>query len=364
MNNTYLPVDTIKAGIYLPYADIDLYGYRHRKSNHYQLYKLLEVDSSTKITLNYNIQHQYFSLKVSLPKLLCGTNAINLPAACAGELITLVNEYLLTEGLAVNFADFKVSLLELSFNYECNNVEDKNYIIKHCSNKDISRKDKTTFDTSVVFKNKTSWTTLYDKTAEMEATQALPANNHSFDKTLRLEHKLLKKAVKRHFKANTVADILFSDRLEEVFLKENQKAGLSLKPLHKKVFFKVLENQLKGKSHSFQNRVFSFYKELNTLGEMYVQEHYSKFQISKYKKIMQSAGYSTTYICQSAHPVDFMSLKNKENKRLTQKEIREMLGHIKLGKKKSFIVEVKEFLSHCLPCKFFKKVIKFFAKTD
>ena len=74
---------------------------------------------------------------------------------------------------------------------------------------------------------------------------------------------------------------------------------------------------------------------------------------------MTSAGYNTTYISKSVNPVDFMNLEEKKTVR-TNKEERKMIMEKVKKEKKTFVVKVKEFLSLCLPCNFFRKVFGWF----
>lgn len=187
--------DVIRAGTSVSINDIDLSGFKHRPNNHKQMYHIIEAYNGTKISLDYNIEFEYFSVKVSLPKLLCGTNAINLPADCGEELIELVNFYLSESGLPFDFSEFGISLLEVSHNYVCETIEDKKKYVEYFSSKDVSRKTKYKYDTSIVFKNKTSRTTIYDKKSEVGNDDDIPVNKAVLDRTLRVEHKLHKRGI-------------------------------------------------------------------------------------------------------------------------------------------------------------------------
>ncbi len=353
-----LPVDVIKAGIKLSAASVNLDGYKRRDGKWYQLYKIIEADNETKITFNYNMMHEWFSVKVSLPKLVCGTNARNVYVNSADDFIYLINTYLVADGIYVDFAMFKVSLLELSHNYVCSTVEDKKYYIEYFSGKSIVRKKKQTYENSVVFKNKTSRTTIYSKSDEMESKNGTVVTHPILKRVLRVEHKLHPRGVRKYFKKRSVKDVLFADNLIDIFLKENKSAGLHLQVLHKSLFYKILINQIASKTNSFQKKVLDFYIKLNKYGISYAEARYSKYQVKKYKQIMESAGYSTTYICKSVTPVDFMDLYTEVGLNLNIEEKTRMMKKTK-KEKTTFMSKAKNVFSLCLSCNFLKKACKF-----
>lgn len=359
VTNTFLPVDVIRAGISVDRRDMVLFEFRPRNNSKKQWYRVVDAYNGTKITLDYNIEHEYFSVKVSLPKLACGTNALNLTSTYAEELIELMNFHLSEIGLQFDFGEFNVSLLEVSHNYVCETVEDKEKYIEYFSNKNVSRKRKKLYKGSVVFENKTNKTTIYDKKAEVKNGDDIPVNKPVLDRTLRVEHKLFKRGVKKYFKDRSVKNILLSGKLEEVFLSENKRAGLHLKILHKNSFYKTLQSLIEDRNPTFQKRVQKFYKELNKYGEEWVESNYPKNQVRTYKKIMTSAGYNTTYISKSVNPVDFMNLKEEKKMKLSREERTEFVSKFKKIKTTIF-TKVKEFLSLCLPCNFFRKVFGWF----
>lgn len=357
-----LPLDVLKAGCSTSAKYINLKGFKPRDDNKHQFYKLITLGNGTKITLNYNTEFQYFSVRASIPKVLYGCNTCTIHQADADHFIKVINAILLQENIDLNFEEFKISLLEASYNYICKSKKDKQDYIEFFSKQSVSRKNKEVYETSVVYKNKQDRLTIYDKSEEILAKNPLADISEDTEKILRVEYTLNKKALKKHYKNLTVGIFLREFDLEKIFLKENIKSGLSLKALNKKEFYIILRRQIKSKRKYTQNKILKFYKCLNQFGEEYIKDNYTRYQISTYKKLMIELGYSPFYLKNNTKPIDFMSLTQKidvESVRIVMKPIFKLIFKNK-RKNKLFKINVRDTLSQFSRCTFFQKIFKFF----
>lgn len=362
MSEKLLPVDVIKAGCFAYPHNINLRGFKPRNDNKHQLYKLVTLKNGSIVTLNYNTEFQYFSVRSSVPKVLYGCNTCTLHQADADYFIKVINAILLQENIDLNFEEFKISLLEASYNYICKSKKDKQDYIEFFSKQSVSRKNKELYETSVVYKNKQDRLTIYDKSEEILAKNPLADISEDTEKMLRVEYTLNKKSIKKYYKNLTVGIFLREFDLEKIFLKENIRSGLNLKALNRKEFYTVLRRQIKNKRKHTQNKIIKFYKCLNKFGEEYTKDNYTKYQISSYKKLMTELGYSPFYLNNSTNRIDFMSLNKKidiESVRIEMKKVCKLIFK-KKHKNKLFKFNVRDTLSQFSRCSFFQKIFKFF----
>jgi len=363
MSEKLLPVDVIKAGCFDYPHNINLRGFKPRNDNKHQLYKLVTLKNGAIVTLNYNTDFQYFSVRASVPKVLYGCNTCNLYQKDADQYIHIVNDILSAEHIHLNFENFKISVLEVSFNYICKSVKDKQNYIEFFSKQAVNRKTKKVYKTSVVYKNKQSRLTIYDKAEEILAKSRTAAITKDADKILRVEYTLNRKALKKHHKDLTVGAFLREFDLEKILIKENIKSGLSEKALKKKDFYTILRRKIKSKRKNTQNRILKFYKLLNQYGEEYVQENYTRYQISAYKRIMLDLGYSPFYLNNSTAQIDFMKLRDIAPIEKIRKEMKYILAKLdfkKIKKNRRFKFNVRDKLSQFSRCTFFQSIFNFF----
>ena len=359
MKKNIVPVDVIRAGIRLYFEDINLEGYRKRKNDKNQLYKLIKTETGAVVTLSYNIKYQYFSMRASMPKVLYGTNTVDVFSEDIEKFILSMNDILWKQGIYFNYSDFKVSLLETSVNYVCDSESDKYEYIELFSKRSVARKRKDKYPTSVVFKNASTRVTIYDKSAEMESRKSetsqvndkeLPTNK----KLLRIEHTLSKRALKNYHKDLSIHNILQNQNIAAIFYAEQRKAKFNLRVLREKELFKVLNKKIKHKRSDIKRTIKEFYRDINVYGENYVCQKYSPHQVRTYINLLVDDGYSPIAV-QKAKRINFMNLSERKI------EVK-MNARIKNAIHKSITIfnqSVREILSHYFRCTFFQMVFKY-----
>ena len=350
MANKIIPIDVIRAGTRVYFSDINLNGYRRRECDTYQLYKLIKTETNAIVTLNYNMKFQYFSVRVSVPKLLYGTNTREVSLIDVDKFITAINEILKKENLNLDFSDFRISILELCHNYICSTEKDKIAYLDFFSKASVSRKKKDNYPSSTVFKNSQSRITIYNKSQELSDRKSNTTLTEDVQKILRTEFTLQTKALKQYHK-NLTVDAFFKDfDLRSIFLAEQHKAGFGLKILHKKTFFKILNKKIQKRRKDTRNKIRNFYREFNLYGEDFVRGKYSQYQVREYKKIITDMGFSPIYINNTVKIIDFTSLD--ESKKIVKMNVKELLKQYTLRK-------ASLNLSLYFRCSFFQMVFKY-----
>lgn len=340
MNNKILPIDVLSAGLYYRLDDDMLKTFKI-KITHKEMYyfKNVRVNENCKLTICYRKQFNYLTIKVSLPKILYATNTKTLYITDTNRILSIINKVLSDESIYEDFNNFKVSVIELSHNYICKNETDKQLYIDLFNMKNLTHRKNSTYKTSAVHKNKSVRTTIYDKKAELLANNYKKSITNRENRILRVEHKLKKSVLKKYSKDLSVKNILNMD-LEKIFLNENSKLGFNLKVLGKKEFYATLKKSISDKKIATQNKIITFYQELNEFGESYVKQKYSSYIYNNYRNIMLSKNYSTIYSNKKLRNICFTDLYADLNIKLTKQEIKEMISKYKIIKEK-FKVKTK-----------------------
>lgn len=283
-----------------------LKGFRLKITPHdYYYYKNIILENGTVLTLGYRKEFSYLEVKFSVPKLLYGTNAIEMQSNHISNVINIVNNILAAEHINADFASFRISRIELSRNYNCKNEREKMNYIDVLKRRDASRKESKNYMTSAVFYNKSCRLTIYDKKAEMLAHGDAKYINEVTAKILRVEYKVRKTTLKKYTKNLSVENVLCNLDLNAIFADENRKTGIFGKVLSYNRFFSVLNRLICGKSAACQKKIIAFYKDVNIIGEPAAKAKYSKYVFRTYSKIMKDEGYNIMYSYSHVQFIDF-----------------------------------------------------------
>lgn len=354
-----LPVDVIHAGICYSVPDEALAEFKQDyTADGMRYYKNILTESGAKLTISYRKEFGYLCVRVSLPKLIYGTNAETFYSSDADKAISKVNRILLDEHIYADFSDFKIFQMELSHNYVCHSKSEKFRYLNTFKNRKLSRKSNRVYPTCMVYKNKSSRLTIYDKAAEMRVHSNKPITNE-IENILRVEYKLSKTALKRYTKDLTVYHVLHDADLQMVYLNEHNKADIFQKTLSYPQFFNVLGNLIADKKEREKDKILSFYQYINQNGESSAKEAYSPYLFKKYIAIMKANGYSPIYSYAPVKRIDF-NIPFAGDCYLSKEEIKQIVANCKKEQniklvKYSFL-SVAKSLPLALPCNFFFKV--------
>lgn len=354
-----LPVDVIHAGICYSLPDKALVGFEQDYTvDGMRYYKNILTESGSKLTISYRKEFGYLCVRVSLPKLIYGTNTETFYYSDADKAVSKVNSILLDEHIYADFSDFKIFQMELSHNYVCHSKSEKLRYLNTFKNRKLKRKSNRAYPTCMVYKNKSSRLTIYDKSAEMRVHSNKLITDEA-EKILRVEYKLNKTALKRYTKDLSVSHVLHDTDLQMVYLNEHNKADIFQKTLSYPQFFNVLGNLIADKKEREKDKILSFYQYINENGESSAKEAYSPYLFKKYISIMKVNGYSPIYCYSPIKSINF-NAPFEYDCHLSKEEIKQIVANLEKEKnakpiKYSFSL-VAKLLPLALPCDFFSKV--------
>jgi len=357
MKKEFLCIDVLRAGISYHLDNIYLSGYKFMSGDNPYYYKNVILGNGTVITIGYYYKHQYLFVKCSLPKVIYGNNRKLITVGDIDKVSSVINQALSEEGITTRFEDFMVSNVEISFNYICSSLKDKEVYVDLFNKKSVSRRKNCEYGTSAVIKNKSCRTTVYDKESEeLYRNQNLTLTDKE-KRYIRVEHKVPKRVLWKYKHHCTVKD-LFNMDLKEVLREENIKVGLDMKILNKKEFYKVLNEKIQHKDEAIRQRIIAFYEELNEYGENYVKGKYSRYIFNSYRNIMLEDGINTVHTNSNIkNVIDFQKVDQNTFIQFTKQEIKRIISKIKGGNnedknEKSYFEKMVEFKPFCLLCKF------------
>lgn len=354
-----LPVDVIHAGICYSLPDKALAGFEQDyTSDGMRYYKNILTESGAKLTISYRKEFGYLCVRISLPKMIYGTNVETFYGSDVDKAISKVNSILLGEQIYADFSDFKIFQMELSHNYVCHSKSEKLRYLNTFKSRRLSRKSNRAYPTSMVYKNKSSRLTIYDKAAEMRIHSNKPITDET-ENILRVEYKLNKTALKHYSKDLSVSHVLHDTDLQMVYLNEHSKADIFQKTLSYPQFFNVLGNFIADKKEREKDKILNFYQYINENGESSAKEAYSPYLFKKYISIMKVNGYSPIYSYAPVKHIDF-NTPFAYDCYLSKEAIKQIVANCKQEKntkhvKYSFRLVAKS-LPLALPYTFFFKV--------
>lgn len=354
-----LPVDVIHAGICYPLPNKVLAEFEQDyTADGMRYYKNILTESGAKLTISYRQEFGYLCVRVSLPKLIYNTNAKIFYYSDVDIAISKINGILFEEQIYANFSDFKVFQMELSHNYMCHSKSEKLMYIDTFKNRKLTRKSNRAYPTSMVFKNKSSRLTIYDKAAEMRVHSNQPITDE-IENILRVEYKLSKTALKRYTKDLSVCHMLHDIDLQWVYMNEHDKADIFQRALSYPQFFVVLDSLIADKREREKNKILSFYEYINENGESSAKEAYSPYLFKKYISIMKANGYSPIYSYSPVKSINF-NAPFAHDCYLSKKEIKQIVANFQKEQHtkpiKHNLSSVAKSLPLVLPCDFFFKV--------
>ena len=365
-----LYIDVIRAGTTYYLNDDSLKDYCIKNIANPYYYKIITLSNGSKITIGYYRQFHHLFVKCSLPKILYGNNIEMLKGADLNKTINCINSVLIELGIFADFSDFTISQIEISNNYICSSEKEKQLYIDLFNKRYVPRKRNSEYDTSTVYKNKSSRSTIYDKSEEVLFRNP---DIHLFGKEkriIRVEHKVPKRRLNKYKKNCKVRD-LFNIDLREVLREENKKVGLDMKMLNKKEFYSVLNENIQNKSDKAQKKIIKFYQELNEYGELYVKQRHSKYVFNTYRNIMLRAGICTVHTSSTIkNIVDFQQPEKQTFVQFAKNEIKNIIkkvkGEVKTTKneKKRFRERMASVKPFCLLRKLFNSISESYFNTS
>lgn len=354
-----LPVDVVNAGICYSLPNKALAGFEQDYTvDGMRYYKNILTESGAKLTISYRKEFGYLCVRVSLPKLIYGTNSKTFYYTDVDKAISTINSILFDEQIYADFSDFKIFQMELSHNYVCHSKSEKLRYLNTFKNRKLSRKSNRAYPTCMVYKNKSSRLTIYDKAAEMRVHSNKPITDE-IENILRVEYKLSKTALKRYTKDLSVCHVLHNTDLQMVYLNEHNKADIFQKTLSYPQFFNVLDNLIADKKEREKDKILSFYQYINENGESSAKEAYSPYLFKKYISIMKVNGYSPIYSYSPVKSINF-NTPFEDDCYLSKEEIKQIVANYKKEQNikpvKYSFSSVAKLLSLDLPYTFFFNV--------